>query len=224
MNEGYVKALEFIPDIIISDVLMPKLDGYQLCEKIKSHEQTSHIPVILLTKQSEAEQKLIGIKSGADDYLPKPFNAEELMLRIYNLLESRRKMRESFKKQILLEPRDTSILSLDEKFLIRVKQEVEKNITDWRLDADHLAKNSGISRIQLYRKLKGLTGQTVHEFIRTIRLRRATQLLEQGKMRVTEIAYHVGFNDLNYFSRCFRKETGKSPSEFLTAHSNKQNI
>ena len=223
-EEGYAKALEFIPDIIISDVLMPKLDGYQLCEKIKSHEQTSHIPVILLTKQSEAEQKLIGIKSGADDYLPKPFNAEELMLRIYNLLESRRKMRESFKKQILLEPRDTSILSLDEKFLIRVKQEVEKNITDWRLDADHLAKNSGISRIQLYRKLKGLTGQTVHEFIRTIRLRRATQLLEQGKMRVTEIAYHVGFNDLNYFSRCFRKETGKSPSEFLTAHSNKQNI
>jgi signal transduction histidine kinase/ligand-binding sensor domain-containing protein/DNA-binding response OmpR family regulator len=218
-DDGYKKAMEFIPDLIISDIIMPKMDGYQLCEKLKSDEQTSHIPVILLTVKSEAEQKLKGIKLGADDYLPKPFNSEELLVRVYNLLETRRKLRASFKKQILLEPKDISVLSLDEKFLLHVKQEVEKYISDWRLDADRLAKEVGISRIQLYRKLKGLTGQTVHEFIRTVRLKRATQLLEQGKMRVTEIAYHVGFNDLNYFSRCFRKQSGKSPSEYIASQS-----
>jgi signal transduction histidine kinase/ligand-binding sensor domain-containing protein/DNA-binding response OmpR family regulator len=215
-EDGLKKAIEFVPDLIISDIMMPKMDGFQLCSKIKSKEETSHIPVILLTVQSEGESKLKGIKSGADAYLPKPFNPEELMVRVQNLLKMRQKIRAKFRRQMLLEPRDESVKSLDEKFLVRVKQEVEKKLSDWRLDADTLSRAVEISRMQLYRKLKGLTGQTVHEFIRTIRLQRAVQLLKQCKMTITEICYYVGFNDLNYFSRCFRKQYGKSPSEYRT--------
>jgi signal transduction histidine kinase/ligand-binding sensor domain-containing protein/DNA-binding response OmpR family regulator len=216
-REGFTKAQEFVPDLIISDVVMPKMDGYQLCQKLKNDEKTSHIPIILLTVRSAAEQKVKGIELGADDYIPKPFHAEELQARVRNLLASRRKLRESFRRQLLMEPKDNSVLSLDEKFLLRVRQEVENNLSDWKLDADALSHKVAISRIQLYRKLKGLTGQTVHEFIRTVRLKRAIQLLEQRKMKITEIAYLVGFNDLNYFSRCFRKLYGKSPSEYLAS-------
>ncbi len=216
-EEGFEKAMEFVPDLIISDVIMPRMDGYKMCEQLKSKEQTSHIPVILLTVQSEAEQKLKGIKLGADEYIPKPFDRDELEARVINLLESRRKLREMYRRRSLLEPKDDTVLSLDEKFLLRVKQEVEKNLADWKLNAYMLSNDVGVSRIQLYRKIKGLTGQTVHEFIRSVRLRRAVQLLEQRKMKVTEIAFHVGFNDLNYFSRCFRKQYGLSPSEFSSS-------
>ncbi|MCB0283183.1 MAG: response regulator [Calditrichaeota bacterium] len=216
-REGYEKARKFIPDIVISDIVMPEMDGFELCGKLKSEEETSHIPVILLTVQSAEKQKVKGIKLGADAYLPKPFNSEELSARVSNLLKRQQKLREQLRRQILLEPEDSNVMSLDEKFLVRVKQEVEKNLSDWKLDANVLSDMVGISRIQLYRKLKGLTGQTVHEFIRTIRLRRAVQLLEQRKMKITEIAYHVGFNDLNYFTRCFRKEYGSAPSEYLSS-------
>jgi signal transduction histidine kinase/ligand-binding sensor domain-containing protein/DNA-binding response OmpR family regulator len=213
---GVEKALEFIPDLIISDIKMPRLDGYAMCSALKNNEQTSHIPIILLTVQASDQSRLKGIKSGADAYLPKPFNSDELRARVENMLDQQRKVRETYRKQLLMEPKAESVLSLDEKFLLRVKQEIDKNVSDWKLDAEKLSEQVGISRIQLYRKLKGLTGQTVHEFIRSVRLRRAVQLLDQRKMKISEIAYHVGFNDLNYFSRCFRKEYGQSPSEYLS--------
>lgn len=216
-KEGLEKAIALVPDLIISDVEMPEINGYELCEKIKGNEKTSHIPVLLLTVHSQLDQKIKGIQIGADDYLAKPFEVEELKARVSNLLESRRKMREYFVRQVLLEPKDTSVLSLDEKFLLRTKQVVENRLSDWKLNADALSHELGISRTQLYRKLRSLTGQTVHEFIRTIRIKRAAQLLEKRKMKISEIAYAVGFNDLNYFSRCFRKQFGKSPSEYMAS-------
>lgn len=214
-DEAFRNAVELVPDLIISDIDMPKMDGYKLCLELKNEESTSHIPIILLTVHNSSEDKLKGLKLGATAYLPKPFNSDELKARVQNLLEERRKLRDSFRKQILNEPTDNSILSMDEKFLLRVKQEVENNLDNWKLDADLLSQQVGISRIQLYRKLKGLTGQTVHEFIKKVRLKRAVQLLEKRKMKITEIAYSVGFSDLNYFSRCFRKEFGVAPSEYI---------
>lgn len=221
-KEGLEKATALIPDIILSDVEMPEMNGYELCEKIKNNEKTSHIPVLLLTVHSQLAQKIKGIQIGADDYLAKPFEVEELKARVINLLESRKKMREYFVRQLLLEPKDVSLLSLDEKFLLRAKQLVENRLSDWKLNADELSRELGISRTQLYRKLRGLTGQTVHEFIRTIRIKRAAQLLEKQKMKISEIAYTVGFNDLNYFSRCFRKQFGKSPSEYMASLSHQK--
>jgi len=196
------------------------MNGYDLCRSIKSEEKTSHIPVLLLTVHSEHEQKIKGILIGADDYLPKPFDAKELQARAFNLLESRKKLRDHFRKQILMEPRESSVMSLDERFLERSRQIVENRLSDWKLDADALSLEAGISRTQMYRKLRSLTGQTVHEFIRTVRLKRAAQLLENRKMKISEIAYYVGFNDLNYFSRCFRKQFGQSPSEYLASKLN----
>jgi len=221
-KEGLEKAIALVPDLVISDVEMPEMNGYELCEKIKKNEKTSHIPVLLLTVHSQLDQKIKGIQIGADDYLAKPFEVEELKARVNNLLESRRKMREYFVRQLLLEPKDVSVLSLDEKFLLRAKQVVENRLSDWNLNADALSQELGISRTQLYRKLRSLTGQTVHEFIRTIRIKRAAQLLEKQKMKISEIAYTVGFNDLNYFSRCFRKQFGKSPSEYMASFSHRK--
>ncbi|MBI9071098.1 MAG: response regulator [Melioribacteraceae bacterium] len=219
-REGFEKAIDAVPDIIISDIMMPELDGYELCRKLKSEEKTSHIPIILLTAHSEAENRLKGIKVGAVAYLPKPFDDEELFARVNNLLLENNKIKEKYRQQILSEPENSKVLSLDEKFMIRIKQVVEDDISNWKMDADYLSSQVGISRVQLYRKLKGLTGQTVHEFIRIIRLKRAKQLLDQRKMNVTEIAYYIGFKDLNYFSRCFRKQYGKSPSEYLSQNIN----
>ncbi|MBN2200710.1 response regulator [bacterium] len=217
---GLEKAISTVPDLVISDLEMPGLNGYDLCRRIKTEEKTSHIPVLLLTVHSEHEHKIKGILIGADDYLPKPFDAKELAARVFNLLESRKKLRAHFRKQILTEPGETPVMSLDERFLERTRQIVENRLSDWKLDADALSREAGISRTQLYRKIRSLTGQTVHEFIRSIRLKAAAQLLDNRKMKISEIAYHVGFNDLNYFSRCFRKQFGRSPSEYLASKLN----
>lgn len=217
---GLEKAVSAVPDLVISDLEMPGLNGYDLCRRIKTEEKTSHIPVLLLTVHSEHEHKIKGILIGADDYLPKPFDAKELEARVFNLLESRKKLRAHFRRQILTEPGETRVMSLDERFLERTRRIVENRLSDWKLDADGLSREAGISRTQLYRKIRSLTGQTVHEFIRTIRLKAAAQLLDSGKMKISEIAYHVGFNDLNYFSRCFRKQFGLSPSEYLASKLN----
>ncbi len=217
---GLEKAISAVPDLVISDLEMPGLNGYDLCRRIKTEEKTSHIPVLLLTVHSERQHKIKGILIGADDYLPKPFDAKELEARVINLLESRKKLRTHFRNQILTEPKDTPVMSLDERFLERARQIVENRLSDWKLDADGLSREAGVSRTQLYRKLRSLTGQTVHEFIRTIRLKAAAQLLDSRKMKISEIAYHVGFNDLNYFSRCFRKQFGQSPSEYLASKLN----
>lgn len=214
-QDGFKKAVKIIPDLIICDIKMPIVSGTELCKMLRENEKTSHIPIILLTAYSENEYKINGLSKGADAYLTKPFNIDVLEAQISNLLESRRKLRVKFSRKVHLEPQKVTIEDIDEKFLKLVMETIEKHISDDKFNAEMLSKKVGMSRMQLYRKLRGLTNQTVHEFIRNIRLKRAVQLLEQKRMTITEVAYEVGFNDLTYFARCFRKQYQKSPSEYI---------
>ena len=214
--EGLEKALKIIPDLVISDIKMPEISGTQLCKYLKNDERTSHIPVILLTAYSSHEYKIKGLSEGADAYLTKPFRIDVLETQISNLLNSRNKLKQKYSREILLGPKKIKITDIDEKFLRRIIDVIEKHISDNEFNADVLSKELGMSRMQLYRKLRGLIDQTVHEFIRNIRLKRAVQLLGEKRMTITEVAYEVGFNDLTYFARCFRKQYKKSPSEYMS--------
>jgi len=212
--EGIQIAKEILPDLIISDVMMPEMDGYQLCKQLKSHELTSHIPVILLTAKADRTSKLSGLELGADDYLSKPFDEEELLLLVRNRIAERQKLREYFSKQITLEPTSVKVNSLDERFLRRVMQAVEEHIADPDFGVEAFSETVGMSRMQLYRKLKALTDQSPNEFIRQIRLKRAADLLAQGAGNIADIAYQVGFSDPSYFTKAFQKQYGQTPSEY----------
>jgi signal transduction histidine kinase/DNA-binding response OmpR family regulator/streptogramin lyase len=213
--KGYEQAIRTIPDVIISDVMMPGLDGVSLCGKLKTDERTSHIPFILLTAKADVESRLQGLSTGADDYLTKPFNLEELQLRIRNLLESRNRIQERFGKQIHLDPQQIPVTSTDERFLQRVLSLMEANLSDTSFDVEAFSKEIGLSRTHLHRKLTALTGQAPNEFIRTFRLKRAASLLRQQHGNVSEIAYAVGFSTLNYFTKCFKDLYGVTPSEYV---------
>ncbi len=214
---GCEKALSIIPDLIITDIKMPGMDGNELCKKLKNDEKTSHIPIIMLTSYSSHEYQIKGLKQGADIYLTKPFNIDVLEAHMINILDSRKKLREKYGREIVLGPGKIPLTDIDGNFLKRITKIIEEHISDSKFNADILSKEIGMSRMQLYRKLRGLTDQTVHEFIRNIRLKWAVQLLEQKRMTITEVAYEVGFNDLTYFARCFRKQYDKSPSEYISA-------
>jgi signal transduction histidine kinase/ligand-binding sensor domain-containing protein/DNA-binding response OmpR family regulator len=215
-QEGLDKAAEIIPDIIISDVMMPEMDGFQFCEKIKTDERTSHIPVILLTAKSSGESKIEGLETGADDYLIKPFDSTELIIRVKNLIEQRRKLRERFGREITLEPKNIAITSADGRFLQKMMDVIEENIEATDFGVEELSDKVGMSRSQLFRKVKALTDQSPFEFIRTVKLKRATVLLENHTGNISEIAYQVGFNNPAYFAECFRKLFGVSPKEFVS--------
>jgi signal transduction histidine kinase/DNA-binding response OmpR family regulator len=216
---GLNKAVEHIPDLIISDVLMPKLNGYEFCSKIKTDERTSHIPVILLTSKAETNSRLKGLETGADDYLTKPFNSAELLLRIKNLIDQRRKLREKFGKEISLEPKSIAVTSTDEKFLTRVVEVVEKNVSNEKFSAEDFAESVGMSKTHLNRKLNALTDTSANEFIRTFRLKKAARLLSVKSGNISEIAYEVGFSNPSYFAESFKKHFGYSPSEYLQKQS-----
>ena len=219
-EEGWEIALEIIPDIIISDVLMPVKDGYELCKRIKNDERTSHIPVILLTALHSREHEIKGLNTGADDFITKPFDLSVLQAKVENLLSIRDSLRHKFSGTVILEPKNVVISSPDERFLQKAIEVIENNIADCDLDIESFSVKVGVSRMQLYRKLHALTDMTVKEFIRHIRLKRAAQMLVQQKMNVSEVAYEVGFKDLSHFRKCFRREYGMSASEFV-AKSNK---
>jgi ligand-binding sensor domain-containing protein/signal transduction histidine kinase/DNA-binding response OmpR family regulator len=213
---GLEKAVELIPDMIISDVMMPEMDGIALCSKLKSDTRTSHVPVILLTARTPIIFNIEGLETGADDYITKPFNLTVLEARVWNLLDSRQKLRDRYRKEITLQPKNVAITSPDEKFLERVMNFIEKNIDEPSLSVEELGKEAGMSRVTLYRKIKALTNQTAVEFIRSVRLKRAAQLLEQNKLNVNEVAYMVGFLDIDYFRRCFKEEFGYTPKAFAS--------
>lgn len=221
-NEGWKIALEIIPDIIISDVLMPDTDGYELCKQIKNDERTSHIPVILLTALHSKEHEIKGLTTGADDFITKPFDLSVLQAKVENLLSIRESLRHKFSGTVILEPKNVVISSPDERFLQKAIEVIENNMADCDLDIESFSLKVGVSRMQLYRKLHALTDMTVKEFIRHIRLKRAAQMLVQDKMNVSEVAYEVGFKDLSHFRKCFRREYGMSASEFVakSKHSN----
>lgn len=213
-REAWDVILASLPDIIISDVMMPEMDGCELCKLVKTDVRTSHIPLILLTARTAEEQKLEGLETGADDYITKPFNFDILMLRIHKMLELRKARQDVFKKQIELKPSDITITSLDEKLIRKAIKYVEDNINRSELSVEELSKELGMSRVHLYKKLLSITGKSPIEFIRTIRLKRAAQLLRESQQNVSEIAYQVGFNNPKYFSKYFKEEFGVLPSAY----------
>jgi len=216
-KEGLEIALEEVPDVIISDVMMPVMDGITLCTQLKSNIRTSHIPVILLTARTSLIFKVEGLETGADDYVTKPFNPRLLQLKVRNLMRMRDRMRKLFNDHEVLniEPKRVTLTSADELFVRQVLESIEKNMNNPDYAVDDLGRDVGMSRTQLYRKLKAITGQSANEFIRTIRLKRAAQLLEQNQLTIAEVTYEVGFSDLKYFRECFKKLFGVTPSEFV---------
>jgi DNA-binding response OmpR family regulator/nitrogen-specific signal transduction histidine kinase len=211
---AYKLAVESIPDLVVTDVAMPEMEGIELCKKLKTDEKTSHIPVIMLTGKSGLNDKLTGLETGADAYLIKPFSIRELKLRIIKLIEQRHKLREKFTRNLNVEPRDIAVTSADEKFLIRALEIIERNMGNSEFEVSQFQQELLMSRTQLFRKLKAMTNQTPGDFIRTIRLKRAARLIEQNFGNVTQIAFEVGFNNPSYFAKCFKELFGKLPSDF----------
>ena len=212
--EGLDAARETIPDLIIADVMMPLMNGLELTRQIKQDECLSHIPVIILTAKATDENKIEGLETRADDYITKPFNINELSMRIKNLITNRQKLREKFSKSITVNPSEIVTTTLDEKFLQRALQLVETNMSEAEFSATDFCEGINMSRAQVHRRLKALTDQSATEFIRCIRLKRAAQLLKQNAATVSEIAYQTGFNNLSYFTRCFKDEYQVLPSVY----------
>ena len=216
-EQGLARAQAALPDLIISDLMMPVLDGLELCRRLKTDERTSHIPVVLLTARASEGSRLRGLETGADDYLTKPFHPNELRARVGNLIAQRQLLRQRFGREVTLLPRDISITSADESFLNRALAVVETHIANPDFDVELFAAELAVSRVQLYRKLKALTDQAPTDFVRVLRLRRAAQLLAGQAGNVADVAYAVGFNNLSYFSKCFREAYGHVPSDHLSA-------
>ena len=214
-KKGYEIATASIPDIVVSDIVMPNMDGTTLCKELKNNPLTSHIPVVLLTAKSAAEDELQGFEKGADAYITKPFKLEILRAQLKNIYLFREKLRQNFKKEIILQPEDITVTSADEEFLKKAMASVEKNLSEAEFNVEELVKEMHISRSKLYLKLKALTGLSTSEFIRNIRLKRAIQLLEKSDYTIKEIMYMTGFNTASYFSKCFKKQFGVVPSEYL---------
>lgn len=217
---GIEKAISEIPDLIISDIMMPELDGIELCQKLKNHTNTSHIPIILLTAKTSDEQQKTGFEVGADAYITKPFSFEILEMRVKNLIDQRKQLKSMFNKKIDINPSDISVTSVDEKLIRKALEIVEKNISNADFSVEQLGRELGMSRVHLYKKLLSLTGKTPIEFIRVLRLKRAAQLLQKSQLRVSEIAYEVGFNNPKYFSKYFKEEFNMLPSEYVARITN----
>jgi signal transduction histidine kinase/DNA-binding response OmpR family regulator len=215
---GIEQAIELVPDIIISDVMMPGKTGYEVCEILKQDERSSHIPIILLTAKATQEDKVTGLRFGADAYLNKPFDKEELLLRMENLLRIRLQLQKRYAQQLNSQNAEAELpatTSAEDAFLEKLHQLIQSNLMDAEFGVPELAAAAHLSQMQLYRKLKALTGKTPSRFIRSYRLRQGLELLKQGHLTVSEVAYEVGFTDPSYFSRTFQEEFGKSPSQYL---------
>ncbi|KQO20679.1 histidine kinase [Flavobacterium sp. Leaf82] len=208
------KALQHVPNLIISDVIMPEMVGTELCSRIKENLKTSHIPVILLTSRTSLVYKFEGLESGADDYISKPFNLIEFKLRVKNLLNSTERLKLKFSSEDNFIPSEITVSSLDEELLKKAFKIVEENISNEQFDIPFFCTELGVSRTMLFLKIKAWTNYTPNEFIHEIRLKRAAQLLEQNKLNVSEISYKVGFNNPKYFSKCFQKKYGETPTQF----------
>ncbi|TNJ45837.1 response regulator [Tamlana fucoidanivorans] len=202
------------PDLIISDVVMPVMAGTELCAAIKENIKTSHIPIILLTSRTSLIYKLEGLERGADDYISKPFNVVEFKARIKNLLESNARLKRKFTEQSVLQPNEVTVTSIDERLYKKAVQIVEANISNGQFDVPFFCSELGVSRTMLFTKIKAWSGFTPNEFVQHFRMQRAAQLLEQGKINVSEVSYKVGFKNPKYFSRCFQKKFGKSPTQY----------
>jgi signal transduction histidine kinase/ligand-binding sensor domain-containing protein/DNA-binding response OmpR family regulator len=220
-KEGWQKALAHHPQLIVSDISMPEVNGIDMVNKLKADKRTSHIPVILLTALTNQQHQIKGLESGANDYVTKPFNFEVLNAKIKSLLELNSAMKSTYAKQITLTPPDVRIDSSDEVLLQEIVHFLEQNITNSQLSVEGLSKQFGMSRSTLYTKLLQITGQTPVEYIRSFRLERATILMEKSNMTIAEIAYQVGFRTPNYFARSFKQKFGMLPSEYIANQKSK---
>ncbi len=213
--EGLQIAKQTIPDLVITDIMMPEMDGIEMCRTLKTDIETCHIPVIMLTARSSEEQRIEGLETGADSYIPKPFNPKHLMVRIEKLLELRKTLREKFGNDIGFETEQAGIAIPDRDLLKKVTSVIKKRMSDSKLSVETLAEEVGISRGHLQRKLKNLTGQNPNEFIRIIRLKQAAEILTANDVSIAEVAEMVGFNSQSYFSTAFTKQFNISPSQYV---------
>lgn len=216
--EALDRAVALVPDLVITDIMMPRMDGVELCRRLKSDERTSHIPLILLTARASGESKVEALETGADDYIVKPFDARELMVRVRNLIETRRALREKFRENIVLEPAEITISSSDAKFLKKLMEAIERHMAEPECDTEMLAKDVCMSRMQLNRKLHALTGHSTHEFLRVQRLKRGAQLLHRHGGNISQVAYEVGFASPSHFAQAFKAQFGMLPSEYAEQH------
>ncbi len=219
-QEGIEQAKTLIPDVIISDVMMPVKDGTQMANELKNHELTSHIPIILLTAKASMESRLEGLESKADAYLTKPFHGDELKLRIRNMLDARNKLREKYSKELILKSHNLVVKSMDEAFVEKLCQNVEDNIGNEDFSVEELARNIALSRSQLHRKLEAITGKSASQFIREYRLERARELIEKKVGTMAEISFQVGFSSPGYFNKCFKEYFRTTPGELQKAPDN----
>ncbi|MBP1593633.1 MAG: tmoS 5 [Bacteroidetes bacterium] len=223
-KEALETALKDMPDLIISDVMMPEMDGITLCKKIKQNINISHIPVILLTAKSKTEDKIEGLEIGADAYIVKPFNTELLKSTVANLIENRERLKTKFNgnEQLQIKIQDIKMKSSDEVLMEKVIKVINENIADPALNVEMLASHVGMSRVHMHRKLKELTNQSARDFIKGIRLKQAASLLSSKKISVSEVAYATGFSNLSHFSNTFREFYGISPTEYASDHLDKE--
>ncbi|MEZ4886552.1 MAG: ATP-binding protein [Chitinophagales bacterium] len=215
-QDGIEKALEHLPDLIISDVMMPKKNGYEVCQTLKTDQRTSHIPIILLTAKAAQEEKIEGLEIGADDYLVKPFDTQELEVRVRNLIAVRRQLRKSFADAPKIEPEAIQTNSVDKAFLEKICNIIEANLSNEQFSVEMLVEEVGMSRSQINRKLKALTDESANKFIRSLRLQKAAEMLRQKVGNVSEIAFETGFSSTSYFTKCFRDKYGTTPGNYLT--------
>ena len=214
-QKGLKEAISQIPDLIISDVMMDKMDGLELCRKLKNDERTSHIPIILLTARHSEEIIQNSYDIGADDYITKPFNVSLLKTRINNLIEQRRKLRKLFSKGVDFDYSEIAANNLDSQFLEKLNKIIEKNIDVPDFGPPKLASDMAMSRMQLYRKVSALGNQTVYNYIRTIRMKKAATLLLTTEMQIAEVAFSVGYTEPSNFTKCFYRAFNQSPSNFV---------
>lgn len=212
-SEGIRKAMKYVPDLIISDVMMPGIDGIECCRRLKSELQTCHIPVILLTACSLDEQRIQGYDGGADSYISKPFSSQLLLARVRNLIDSHRRLKQFFGDGQTLAKED--VCDMDKDFVEKFKTLIEAKMGDSNLNVEDLGKDMGLSRVQLYRKIKSLTNYSPNELLRIARLKKAASLLASSDMTVAEIGYEVGFSSPSYFTKCYKEQFGESPTDLL---------
>jgi signal transduction histidine kinase/CheY-like chemotaxis protein/AraC-like DNA-binding protein len=212
---GLLKAMKFVPELIISDVQMDVMDGFELCKQIKENLSTSHIPVILLTAYTLDEQRAMGFESGADAYIPKPFNEGLLKIRVRKLIENREKVKNYFQKNLTFGERKEHVAEIDKSFINKFRKLIEERLIDSDLNVDEIGKSLGLSRVQLYRKIKSLTNYAPNELVRIIRLKASEQLLINSEKSISEIAYDTGFSSPSYFTKCFKEYFSESPTDYV---------
>jgi CheY-like chemotaxis protein len=213
-REGIKKAHEIIPDLIISDIMMPGVDGYKLCRELKNHRDTSHVPIILLTAKAAEENIIKGLETGADDYITKPFNTTILCARVKNLINLRSHLQQTIDREMRLQPAKMLVSAVDKEFMAELKAVIDKNLSEPGFNVEELSKQLYMSHTTLYRKIQALTGESPRNFIRTYRLKRGAELLKTKSGNVGDVAFNVGFTSTSYFIKCFKEKFHQLPSRY----------